>query len=191
METSFMITGIGGQGIQLLSKSLALAATRDGREVMLSSEVGGEMRGGPSLASVVIGDDPVTALPILEACDVLVMAHHRFSERPCERLRDNGTLIANSSVVCPEQFPTAATVLAVPASEEAKALGASQTAGFVLLGALAQVTGIVTTDALAAAMTELLPAYRKQHAPANAAAIARGAELARNHMAAAPAGVAR
>ena len=51
----------------------------------------------------------------------------------------------------------------------------AQAIGFVLLGAYNALTRIVSPDALAAAMEELLPPYRKQHAPANVRALEAGA----------------
>lgn len=170
-----MVTGIGGQGIQLLSKVLALAATDQGKHAMLSAEVGGEMRGGPSLASVVIGDEPVRALPILERADAIIVSHHRFSERPIERLDPGGLCLVNSSIVDSATLPEGARVVEVAATGLAKELGAAQASGFVLLGAFNALTGLVEPDRLVTAMERLLPPYRKQHAPKNAEALARGA----------------
>lgn len=170
-----MVTGIGGQGIQLLSKVLALAATDQGKHAMLSAEVGGEMRGGPSLASVVIGDEPVRALPILERADAIIVSHHRFSERPLARLDPGGLCLANTSIVDTATLPADARVVEVPATGLAKEAGAAQAGGFVLLGAFNAITGLVEPGRLVEAMERLLPPYRRQHAPANAAALARGA----------------
>ena len=52
-----ILTGIGGQGIQLCAKVLALAAAADDHHVMLSSYFGGEMRGGRTEATVVTRDE--------------------------------------------------------------------------------------------------------------------------------------
>lgn len=174
-EFSLMVTGIGGQGIQLLSKTLALAATLEGRHAMLSAEVGGEMRGGPTLASLVIGDEPVHALPVLEEADVLVMAHHKFSERAASRLLSGGLCVSNSSVVEPAALPPNARVVDVPATLIAREMGAQQAGGFVLLGAVNALTDLVRVESLVAAMEQLLPPYRRQHAAANAEALERGA----------------
>ena len=54
IEREILWTGIGGQGVQLAAKILALAATRDGREVMSLGTYGGTMRGGNTDATVVI-----------------------------------------------------------------------------------------------------------------------------------------
>ncbi|GAA0907585.1 hypothetical protein GCM10009558_096240 [Virgisporangium aurantiacum] len=83
MEREVIVTGIGGQGIQLLAKTLALAATRAGLHAMLSADYGGEMRGGPSKASVVVGDGPLHALPVLASAWSAIVAHLTGSANPC------------------------------------------------------------------------------------------------------------
>lgn len=177
MEFAVLVTGIGGQGIQLLSKTLALAATHAGRHAMLSAEVGGEMRGGPSLASVVVADVPVRALPILESADAMVLAHHRFSAKPVSRLVPGGLCLVNASVVDKADEPVGVCCVRVPAASVAKELGAPQAGGLVLLGAFNAVTGLVPAGELLKAMRELLPPYRQQHLASNAEALTAGADL--------------
>lgn len=175
MERELVVTGTGGQGIQLLAKTLALAATREGRHAMLAADYGGEMRGGPSKASVVIGDAPLRALPILATAWSAIFAHHRFAETVQERLRVGGLVIANTPLVDPDGFRADLRVFAVDGTAVAKAADAPQAMGFVLLGAYNALTGMVSPESLAAAMEELLPPYRKQHAAANARALTAGA----------------
>jgi 2-oxoglutarate ferredoxin oxidoreductase subunit gamma len=175
VEREVIVTGVGGQGIQLLAKTLALAATREGRHAMLAADYGGEMRGGPSKASVVVGDEPLRALPVLPSAWSAILAHHRFSEPVLARLRPGGPVVANVPLVDPESLRPDLRVFTVDAAAVAKAAGAPQALGFVLLGAYNAVTGMVSADALTAAMEELLPPYRRQHAPANARALAAGA----------------
>ena len=68
MEREILFTGIGGQGIQLMAKVLAQAAVDEGKHAMLFGLYGGAMRGGPSDSTVVIGDGPIEAPPIVPAC---------------------------------------------------------------------------------------------------------------------------
>ncbi|GAB3137252.1 hypothetical protein GCM10027290_02650 [Micromonospora sonneratiae] len=174
MERELVVTGVGGQGIQLLAKTLALAATREGRHAMLSADYGGEMRGGPSRASVVIGDGPLRGLPVLASAWSAIVVHHRFSQPALARLRPGGPVIANLPLVDPATMPTM-TVYGVDGAAVAKAADAPQAMGFALLGAYNAVTRLVEPASLVAAMEELLPPYRKQHAAANARALAAGA----------------
>ena len=171
MERELIVTGVGGQGIQLLAKTLALAATREGRHAMLSADYGGEMRGGPSKASVVVGDGPLRALPVLPSAWSAIVAHHRFSEPALARVRPGGPVVVNVPLVDPSPLRASYEVHAVDAGSLAP-----QAVGFVLLGAYNAVTGLVRPESLVAAMEELLPSYRKKHAPANALALAAGAQ---------------
>ena len=59
MEREVLITGIGGQGVQLAAQVLARAATLEGREVMYLGLYGGMMRGGNTDSTVVVGDGPI------------------------------------------------------------------------------------------------------------------------------------
>ncbi|WP_433220162.1 2-oxoacid:acceptor oxidoreductase family protein [Dactylosporangium sp. CS-047395] len=174
MEREVLVTGIGGQGIQLLAKTLALAATRQGRYAMLAADYGGEMRGGPSKAGVVIGDAPLKALPILPSAWSAIFAHHRHSEGVEDRLRTGALVLANTPLVDPAAFRPDLRVFAVDAMAVAKGVEAPNASGFVLLGAYNALTGMVAPAALVSAMEELLPPYRRQHAAANARAIEAG-----------------
>jgi 2-oxoglutarate ferredoxin oxidoreductase subunit gamma len=175
VERELIVTGIGGQGIQLLAKTLALAATREGRQAMLAADYGGEMRGGPSKASVVIGDGPLRALPILASAGSAILAHHRFSEPVLARLRTGALVVANVPLIDPAALRPDLEVHPVDAGALAAGARAPSAAGFVLLGAYTASTRLVSVDALVAAMEELLPPYRRQHAPANARALRAGA----------------
>jgi 2-oxoglutarate ferredoxin oxidoreductase subunit gamma len=69
-----------------------------------------------------------------------------------------------------------AQVYAVPAMDMAVELGSAMSAGFVMLGAFAAITGLVGVDSAVGAMRELVPAYRSQHVVANERAIRAGAD---------------
>ena len=57
-EYELLVTGIGGQGVQLAAQVLARAATLEGRDVMLFGIYGGTMRGGNTDGTVVVGRRP-------------------------------------------------------------------------------------------------------------------------------------
>jgi 2-oxoglutarate ferredoxin oxidoreductase subunit gamma len=69
-------------------------------------------------------------------------------------------------------------VVEVPATKVAtEELGNPMAVSMVATGAYVALTGIVTLDSAIAAMEESLPAYRRQHAESNAAALRAGAQL--------------
>ncbi|GGM90656.1 2-oxoacid:acceptor oxidoreductase family protein [Dactylosporangium sucinum] len=174
-EWEVVVSGIGGQGIQLLAKTLAEAATREGRHAMLAADYGGEMRGGPSKASVVVGSAPLRALPILPSAGSAILAHHRFSEHVVERLRPGAFVLANAPLVDPAHLRGDLTVATVDAKTVAQSVNAPNALGLVLLGAYNARARIVAPQELEDAMTRLLPPYRRQHAEANVRALRAGA----------------
>ena len=62
-ERSVLFTGVGGQGVQICSKTLATAANDEDRYCMLIARYGWGMRGGMTNAEVTVGDAPLRALP--------------------------------------------------------------------------------------------------------------------------------
>jgi 2-oxoglutarate ferredoxin oxidoreductase subunit gamma len=175
MELDLFISGIGGQGIQLIGKTLALAAINDGRHVMLAGEYGGHMRGGSSIGTVVIGAEPLKALPILPHVGTAIAMSHMFWDRIGPRLRPGSLILAEES--CAADIPDTARHVLVPfpATRIATEQGSRMAAGMAILGAFAALTDAVSIDSVVHAMTEQLPPYRRQHAGANEKAIRAGA----------------
>ena len=176
MQIEVLLTGIGGQGVQLCAKALAMAATAESRQAMLSSHYGGEMRGGQTEASVVVADGGLRSLPILPSAGSAFVMHHAHWGPVGDRLRPGSVAVVNSSVVPTGTVAGAGlVVIDVPASALASEAGAPMTAGFVLLGAFVSATALVGAEAVIDAMKELVPPYRREHVAANEAAIRAGA----------------
>jgi 2-oxoglutarate ferredoxin oxidoreductase subunit gamma len=168
-----MLTGIGGQGIQLSAKTLAVAAVEDGLQSMLLGHYAGAMRGGQTDASVVVGDGPLRVLPILPATWSAIAMDPAYWGPTRERVRPGGVIVANSTLVHDLDRPDCRTFM-VPASAMADEMGAPMSAGYILLGAYAAITGLVSIDALVAAMKQLVPPYRQQHVETNERALRAG-----------------
>jgi len=169
MEREILFTGIGGQGIQLMAKVLAQAVADGGRHAMLFGLYGGAMRGSPSDSTLVVGDAPIEAPPIVPACWSIVAMHPRSLPALLPKLRPDGVLFANQTLV--EQAAT----VAVPATRLAEESGNPMGAGMLMLGAFVAHTGLVPLDAVVGAMRASLPSHRARQAEANAAMLARGA----------------
>jgi 2-oxoglutarate ferredoxin oxidoreductase subunit gamma len=178
MQIEVMLTGIGGQGIQLCAKTLAIGATDEGRQAMLSAHYGGEMRGGQTEASVVVGDGPLRALPILPSTWSAFVMHPNHWEPVRARLRAGGVVVANSTLMGEDFATDDQLVVPIAAGDIAAELQAPMSAGLVLLGAYSAVTGLVGLEALVAAMKRLVPPYRTQHIVANEAALRAGFDAA-------------
>ena len=173
-EREVLMTGIGGQGIQLAAQVLCRAALAEGREVQLFGSYGGMMRGGNTEATIIVADAPVEAPPTVgRAWSALVM-HHAHFPPVHRRLRPGAVVVVNSTVFEDSFDHTPFTVLEVPATALAGQLGNVMAASMVGLGAYAAATDIVSIASLEAAVAESLPPYRSQHVALNVAALQAG-----------------
>jgi Pyruvate/2-oxoacid:ferredoxin oxidoreductase gamma subunit len=119
MEREILFTGIGGQGIQLMAKVLADAAARAGRYAMLFGVYHGAMRGSPSDSTLVVGDAPIEAPPIVPACWSIVALHPRSLPALLPKLRPGGLFFADETLV-DTRPPERVTRIAVPATRIAE-----------------------------------------------------------------------
>ena len=173
MEREVMLTGIGGQGVQLAASLLARAATREERHVLSLGTYGGTMRGGNTESLVVVGDAPIETPPIVSRVWSALVVHPRFWEPVRAKLHPGANLWfdpARGDIAAPEGVQA----LPVPASEIATGLGVPVAAALVLTAAFCGNTGLVGIDALCAAMADCLPPYRHQHLPKNLDALRAG-----------------
>jgi Pyruvate/2-oxoacid:ferredoxin oxidoreductase gamma subunit len=175
-ERELLLTGIGGQGVQLAAQVIARAAALEGRDVMLFGVYGGVMRGGNSDATVVVADGPVQAPPIVSHAWSAIALHPRYWEPLRARLVSDAVVVVNSSLFeDPVDLPGA---VHIPATEIAtEKLDNPMAVSMVATGAYVALTGLVALDSAVAAMEESLPAYRRQHAGGNTAALRCGASL--------------
>jgi len=172
-ERAVLFTGVGGQGVQICSKALATAANNEGRYTMLIARYDGGMRGGMTNAEVTVGDAPLRALPIVPSAWAAFVMSQAYWHTVGDRLQDGAVMLVNSSLVSVEA--PGARLFEVAANDIAAGLGNPLSAGFVLLGAFAALTGLVSLDATVAAMRQLVPSYRTEHLQANEAALRAGA----------------
>ncbi len=176
MEREVLFTGVGGQGVQIASKTLATAAIAEGREVMLVPRYGGGMRGGMTNAEVTIGTGELRALPLATSAWSAYVMDPSYWPTIRPSLAPGAVVVVNSSLFGGEVDVERAQVFGIPASEVAAGLGSPMSAGFVLLGAFVALTGLVSLEGALLAMRQLVPAYRTQHLEANDRAIRAGAD---------------
>ena len=174
LEREVLWTGIGGQGVQLAAKILALAATREGREVMSLGTYGGTMRGGNTDATIVIADGPITSPPMVSKAWSGVIAHPRYFDFVGPKLRAGGIVLVDGDLLDEPLPKTPAELISIPATQIAREAEAPKAAALVLLGAFARATGIVSPEALEEALAECLPSYRKDSLDSNLRALAAG-----------------
>ncbi len=177
MEREVLMSGVGGQGVQLAASILAEAATAEGRHVLSLGTYGGTMRGGNTDSTVIVADAPVESPPVVSRCWAALVMHPRFAAPTCAKLRRGGLAFVDADVHATagvELSLGGASRVDVPAQTLAREAGAPRAGSLVLLGALCGATGLVRLDALVAAMESVVPSYRRQHVEANARALAAG-----------------
>src|SRR5262245_27209232 len=174
MERELLVTGIGGQGIQLAAQVVARAALTEGREVQLFGSYGGMMRGGNTEATLVVADGPVEAPPTVGSAWAAIVMHHDFSGPTLARLRPGSLVMVNTTVFDHPLDREAWVVVELAATDLAVELGNIMTASMVMVGAYAAVTGLVQLDSLVDAVVASLPPYRARHAGLNQDALRAG-----------------
>lgn len=162
-----------------MGKVFALAGIAEGRFVQLTGEYGGAMRGGSTVATVVIGPERLRALPVVsEGGSALVLHHHFFAEQVAPKLRPGSLILADDTVATQLPAFPAHRVMTFPGAATAAELGNPQSAGLVMLGAYAAITGLAGLVSLIDAMKQVVPVYRRQHVEANERALRAGYERA-------------
>ena len=167
MERELIMTGIGGQGIQLAAAVVARAALLEGRDVQVFGSYGGMMRGGATESTIVVSDGPVESAP-----------DGGPPGRPssCTTSTPLPLWPGSGRAACCSSTPPwstgldrgrGCTVVEVPAYDMAVTLGNAMAASMVMVGAYAAVTGLVGLASLSAASPASLPSYRTQHAALN------------------------
>ena len=174
-ERELLITGIGGQGVQLAAQVIAKAATLEGRDVMFFGIYGGMMRGGNTDSTVVVADGPITAPPVVPRAWSAIAMHDEFWAPLEPRLRADGFVLVNDSTFTHEILAPV-TVHRIGATELATELGNPLGGAMVMVGAYGALTGLVGADALVEAMRASVPSYRQQHVAANERTIRAGWE---------------
>jgi Pyruvate/2-oxoacid:ferredoxin oxidoreductase gamma subunit len=176
VERELLITGIGGQGVQLAAQVLARAGALEGRNVMYLGLYGGMMRGGNTDSTVVIGDAPIEAPPVVSRAWSSIAMHDEFWAPIEPKLRPDGIVLVNDATFTTE-IHAPVTVLRVPATNVATDLGNPLGGALVMLGAYCGTTGMVELTSLVEAMRESIPPYRTQHIEANERVLRAGWEL--------------
>ncbi len=148
-NATIILSGTGGQGLQLMGRLLAEAGAIDGGlNVVQSRSYGPEARGGASRSQVVLSRGEIDDLRN-PSCNVLICLSQQACDRYYTTLRENGLFIVDSTTV--HVVPTTRVVelpMAQIATDTAKTRMA---ANVVALGVLSGCSNLVTLKALESA----------------------------------------
>ena len=174
MERELLLTGIGGQGVQLAAQLVSRAAITDKRQVMMFGSYGGMMRGGNTDATIVVADGAIEAPPTVPSAWCSIVMHHDYWGFVETRLRPGSVVLLNTTVFRGAIDRPGVSVVEIPATDIAVDVGNIMTASVVMVGALSAATGLVSIEALEHAVSVCLPAYRAKHVAINVQALRAG-----------------
>jgi len=166
------LAGTGGQGAILAGILLAEAAVRDGKNVAQSQSYRPEARGGASRSEVVISDGEIHYPKVIQA-DITLCMSQEACDQYGRQTRKDGILILDADHVI--RAPTTRAVRVPMTSLARDVTGQEIVANVVGLGLLVGLTGIVSREALEAAVRERAP---QGSADVNLKALAAGLEAA-------------
>jgi len=151
------LCGLGGQGIVLGGTILGHAGINDGKWVAGSSSYGSEARGSACRAEVIISDEPIV-FPHVTRPDILIaMSQEAYDKYIKDMGRDEETVIYDEQMVRTGEM-SGLRQLGFPASSVAtKELENKLVANMVILGIAAEVTKIVSQNALLSAIEKNVP----------------------------------
>lgn len=147
MKYSILLAGFGGQGILVMSKMIAKAATEEGKEVTWMPSYEGGKRGGATISTVIISDKKVLCPVSSEGeTDVVVVMDQRSMNEYQDFVKPNGYLFVNSSIIREESKREDVNVIKIPANKIADELGATRSANMVMCAHLVKTLGFVEVE---------------------------------------------
>ncbi len=168
--------GFGGQGVMLMGRLIAAVAMRGGMEVSWLPSYGPEMRGGTANCQVVISDSPIGS-PVISRNADTVLAMNLPSMRKFEgELVPQGLMIYNSSLIETAPDREDIRLAPIPANEIANEIGNLKAANIVMLGAYAELKGLLDPEEILNVLEETFGAAKSQFIPINRKALERGVE---------------
>lgn len=167
--------GFGGQGIILSAVLMGEAAViENGLFAAQTQSYGSEARGGQCQAELKISDKPILT-PIQSKNDILVAMFQTAFNTYISSLREGGVLFVDADLVPKlENIPAGVAVHKIRATESAIELGNKMAANMVMLGAIANKTGLVTVEQLKKVLKGSL---KEKLLPLNYKALEKGAAL--------------
>lgn len=112
-DTKIIVSGVGGQGIMLLTRSIMLAAKLSGLRIIGSEIHGHAVRGGSTYSIIVYGSDNESPILMKNSVDYIISLELAETLRMAPYLKKNGIVISSNTKIVPvtsilknEKYPT-------------------------------------------------------------------------------------
>jgi 2-oxoisovalerate ferredoxin oxidoreductase beta subunit len=159
LDVKIKVAGFGGQGVLILGEVLAEAGLEAGYEVSWLPSYGPEMRSGTSNCHVRISSHPVDS-PLVSRPSVLLAMNEPSLRKFLPAMEEDGLVLYNGAEVPADCARPGVRVVAAPFTEIADQLGASKVANIVMLGALLELTGLLSTERVTGALRSLVKSQK-------------------------------
>ncbi len=192
--TKIALAGEGGQGVQSIADILAEAGHDMDKHALYIPNCGVEQRGGVSVAYVQISDEQIGS-PKFTKGDIIVALSDRAVERTRKYVGEHTIFVYDSSLVaCSEETARALPdhaklVLGIPANDIAKNEYHPRVFNIMVLGAVIELTKVLSPEAVKAAIENKLKRKFEQDPKLrdmNMGAFDRGIDLAKKSAAGEP-----
>lgn len=142
-----IIAGFGGQGVMLMGQLLSYTATEKDINTLWFPSYGPETRGGTANCSVTISDAYVNS-PVISTPDSIIIMNKPSLEKFQPKLKKDGNLFLNSSLVVDVETRKDVNVYSIPANDIATSLGNIKVANMVMLGAYLAITKLFDQESI-------------------------------------------
>jgi len=173
MREEVIMAGSGGQGIMFAGTLLAHAAMEEGLNVTYFPSYGAEMRGGTANCTVIISDESIGS-PVVTNPSSLLAMNENSVERFASKVKKNGLIIVNSSLLKKEVAIDGVEVVRVKATELAEELGDGRVANMVILGAYIKRRKVVSLERTIESLEKVLGKERESLLSLNREALKKG-----------------
>jgi 2-oxoglutarate ferredoxin oxidoreductase subunit gamma len=145
----------------------------ENKEVTCFPSYGAEVRGGTANCTVIISDELIGS-PVVKNPDILIVMSDASLNIFQPRLKQNGLLIFDSSLISEPDLRHDIETTGVPATEISSKIGNTKSANMVLLGAFIAETGLLKETSLFEAIESSMPDRKKKSVEVNKKAIIEG-----------------
>jgi 2-oxoglutarate ferredoxin oxidoreductase subunit gamma len=158
-----LVSGEGGQGIQLLSKSLVKAAHLSKMKISYVPNYGVEQRGGVSLGFSQVSNQEI-GFPKFQYADILVILAERAVPRIKEYIMKDTLIVYDKALVPEEKLKDIANkTIAIEAYDIASEKLIPKVFNMIVLGYVADLVGGISAENLHKVIDEMLsPKYEKR-----------------------------
>ncbi|MCX5873929.1 MAG: 2-oxoacid:acceptor oxidoreductase family protein [Deltaproteobacteria bacterium] len=178
MSLKIVFSGFGGQGVLMMGYVLAVAGMKEDKHVTFLPAYGAEVRGGTANCTVVVSDEEI-ASPIASSPEFVVAMNYPSMIKYQNMVKSSGTMFLNSDLITEAPAREDIKLVRVPVNTLAHDMGADRSLNMVMLGAVREVTDIVSGKSILTAIETVLAGKKQKLIDMNQKAVSVGADFIR------------